>query len=62
MSDYTGVGVKPVARGIRDELSNDKMNGRVSNPPRFPVLGGFKNKTVAFFKNTFGIVKPGDTK
>jgi hypothetical protein len=53
---------KPSARGIRDPLTNDKNNMRVVNPPRFPILGGFKNKTVAFFKNNLGIGKPGDTK
>jgi len=53
---------KPSSRGIRDPLTNDKNNMRISNPPRFPVLGGFSNKTKAFFKNSFGLGKPGDVK
>ena len=62
MASDTGIGKKPSSRGLRDPLTNDKVNMRVSNPPRFPVFGGFKGRSVAFFKNTFGIVKPGDTK
>jgi hypothetical protein len=50
---------KPSSRGIRDPLTNEQVNGRVVNPPRFPELGGFKNKSKGFKKNSIGIVKPG---
>jgi len=53
---------KPSSRGIRDPLTNDQMNMRIVNPPRFPKLGGFTGRTKAFFKNMMGIMKPGDTK
>lgn len=53
---------KPSSRGIRNPTTNDQNNMRVVNPPRFPEIGGFTNKTKAFFKNGLGIMKPGDTK
>lgn len=62
MASDTGIGVKPSSRGLRDPLTNNQMNGRVVNPPRYPILGGLTNRTKAFFKNALGIVKPGDTK
>jgi hypothetical protein len=60
MSDQTGIGVKPSGRGIRDPLTNAQNNGRVVNPPRFPVFGGFSSATKAFFRNALHIVKPGN--
>lgn len=51
--------MKPSERGKRDPLSNEKMNGRISNPPRFAELGGLKNKTRGFNKNNMTINKPG---
>jgi hypothetical protein len=62
MAGDTGIGVKPSGRGIRDPLTNNQMNGRIVNPPRFPVFGGFSSRAKGFFKNMFGIVKPGDTR
>jgi hypothetical protein len=53
---------KPTSRGIRDPLTNNQTNMRIYNPPRFPVLGGFKDRSKAFFKNMLGIQKPGDAK
>ena len=53
---------KPSSKGIRDPITNNQTNMRIVNPPRFNVLGGFSNKTKAFFKNAMGIMKPGDTK
>jgi hypothetical protein len=53
---------KPSERGIRDPLSNQKENMRIVNPPRFPVFGGLSSKAKAFFRNTIGIMRPGDTK
>ncbi len=58
MSDY----LKPSSKGIRDPLSTDQQNGRITNPPRWAQIGGLKNRTKAFFKNAMGIRKPGDTK
>lgn len=53
---------KPSSRGIRDPLTNNQTNGRIVNPPRFPIFGGFSSKAKGFFKNAMGIMKPGDTK
>lgn len=53
---------KPSSRGLRDPISNNQNNMRIVNPPRFSVFGGFSNKSKAFFKNLFGITKPGDTR
>jgi hypothetical protein len=61
MGESTGIN-KPSSRGIRDPLTNSQNNGRIVNPPRFPVLGGFASKAKGFFKNALAIMKPGDTK
>lgn len=58
MSDF----LKPRSKGIRDPLSNAKMNGRVMNPPRMAELGGLTSpkKKGAITKNSLTIRKPGD--
>lgn len=53
---------KPSSRGMRDPVANTQNNGRIINPPRFPVFGGFSSKMKGFFKNALHITKPGDTK
>ncbi len=62
MASDTGIGIKPTSRGLRDPLTNQQNNGRIVNPPRFPVFGGFTGRAKGFFKNMLHIVKPGDTK
>lgn len=61
MGASTGID-KPSSRGIRDPLSNKQEQGRIVNPPRFNVFGGFSSKVKGFFKNALAIMKPGDTK
>jgi hypothetical protein len=61
MPEQPGIGVRPSGRGIRDPLTNAQNNGRVVNPPRYPVFGGFSSATKAFFKNALNIVKPGSS-
>lgn len=53
---------KPNAGVVRDPVSNEKQHGRIVNPPRFPVLGGFSGKAKGFFKNMMTIGKPGNEK
>lgn len=60
MASDTGIGVKPSGRGIRDPLTNAQNNGRIVNPPRYSVFGGFSSGSKAFFKNLMHIVKPGN--
>ena len=56
--------LKPKSSGIREPLSNQQMNGRVMNPPRFAQLGGLKSakRAGAMSKNGLAIRRPGDTK
>ncbi len=58
-SDY----LKPSSKGIREPLSNAKMNGRVMNPPRMAQLGGLTSakRKGAMEVNSLKIKKPGDT-
>lgn len=51
----------PRNRGVRDPLTNEQNNGRIVNPPRYSVLGGFSSRVKGFFKNAFGIKTPKDT-
>lgn len=55
--------LKPASRGIRDPLSNSRMNGRVVNPPRMAALGGLKSvrRRGAMESNNLKIRRPGDT-
>lgn len=56
--------LKPKSTNIREPLSNEKMNGRVMNPPRFAELGGLKSakRRGAMTKNSLSIRRPGDAK
>lgn len=52
--------MKPSERGKRDPVSNEKQNGRITNPPRFAEIGGFKNRNKGFHANNMKIIKPGN--
>lgn len=57
-----GIGLnKPSSRGMRNPTSNEKQNGRITNPPRFAEMGGFTSTRKGFKKNNMAIKKPGDT-
>lgn len=57
-----GIGLnKPSSRGLRSPTSNEQMNGRVKNPPRYAEMGGFTSNRKGFKKNNMGIKTPGDT-
>lgn len=62
MSDLTGV-FKPKSYAIRDPLSNKKMHGQVSNPPRMNQMGGLDKlkEPNGHFKNEMTLKKPGGT-
>ena len=45
---------------IRGPLDNNRLNGRISNPPRFGKLGGLdKPADMGFKENMFHIAAPG---
>jgi hypothetical protein len=47
---------------IRGPLDNNRLNGRISNPPRFGMLGGLDIPADRGFKeNMFHIAMPGST-
>lgn len=47
---------------IRGPLDNNRLNGRISNPPRFGMLGGLDVPADKGFKeNMFRIAAPGST-
>lgn len=52
---------KPSEKGKRDPVSNTQQNGRITNPPRFAQMGGFRSARRGMEKNQMGIKKPGDT-
>ena len=52
---------KPRRAPMRTPTSNEKTNGRIENPPRFPEIGGFTGVGKAFHNNKYKIRKPGDT-
>ena len=48
----------PSEKGRRSPTTNQKRNGDIFNPPRFPEQGGFTPaKKIA--KNSFKVVPPG---
>jgi len=52
---------KPGEKGRRDPTSNTQQNGRITNPPRFAELSGFKSarKAIGQGTNSMRIVPPG---
>ncbi len=52
---------KPSSRGIRDPKTNAKTNGRIENPNRYNVLGGFSSSAKGFARNIFSVKKPGES-
>lgn len=50
---------RPSGRGIREPTSNQQMNGRVVNPPRYAELGGLSSSQKGFKRNDKSIRKPG---
>jgi len=61
----TGVSYFYSPRGglaIRGPIDNNRLNGRISNPPRFGMLGGLDVPSDKGFKeNMFRIAMPGAT-
>lgn len=52
---------KPRRAPMRTPTSNEKVNGRIHNPPRYPEIGGFTGPGKAFKNNQYKIRKPSDT-
>ncbi len=52
---------RPSERGRRDPISNEKQNGRITNPPRYPEIGGMSSSRKSITKNNMTIRRPGDT-
>lgn len=52
---------KPRKAPMRAPTSNEKANGRIMNPPRYPEIGGFTSAQKGFKNNNYKIRKPGDT-
>lgn len=50
---------KPSSAGIRRPTDNERVNGRIVNPPRFAYLGGLSGPSKALTGNNINIVKPG---
>ena len=55
--------LEPSSKGKRGELDNNRVNGRITTPPRFAALGGLSSakKNGAMVKNSKVIKKPGQT-
>lgn len=52
---------KPRRAPMRTPTSNEKVNGRIHNPPRYPEIGGLTGPGKAFKNNVMKVRKPGDT-
>lgn len=53
--------LEPGNAPLRNPTSNQKANGRIMNPPRYPDFGGF-NDASAIRKNDLDVKKPGGEK
>jgi hypothetical protein len=51
---------KPRRAPMRAPTSNEKQNGRIENPPRYPEIGGFTSAGRGFRNNRMKVRKPGD--
>lgn len=52
---------RPSEKGRRDPVSNEQQNGRITNPPRYPEIGGMSSSGKSVKKNNMSIRRPGDT-
>lgn len=50
----------PSEKGRRAPTTNQKQNGSIHNPPRYPEMGGFANaRKGGMHKNGYKITPPG---
>lgn len=59
MADNRKKFLGPNAGTLRDPVSNEKAHGRMRNPPRFNVMGGFDSAKKAVYPNDHKLVKVG---